>query len=144
MYSYPTPAGAAHEERMNDGFLKLHPGAPVHVFKHCHDEHFHTHPFPFTTHIVEVGYREEVLVVQPDGTNQIVTLDRLPGTSHDMPLDLPHRLVGLLSEGVGITRCEYGPNQQKPGFVRLLPDGRAEHRYHDEPDTCWRPWPLAA
>lgn len=139
--SYPTPAGAAHSERMNHGFLKLHPGAPVHVFTECHDAEFHTHPFTFTTHIVAGGYTEEVLVRQPDGRWQVLTLERRPGTSHDMPVGVAHRLTGLLDGPVCVTRCEYGLTTQKAGFVRPALNGQWQHRYWDE--TEWREWPRA-
>jgi hypothetical protein len=140
MYSYPTPAEAANVEWMNGNFLKLHPGAPVHYFKDCRDEHYHTHPFAFTTHIIEGGYREEILVAAPDGTWVVNTLERRPGTSHEMPLGLPHKLIGLL-DGPCITRCEYGPALQKPGFCRLDEWGYMLHRYWDEPAGEWHSWP---
>lgn len=142
MNSYPTPAGAAHEERMSPGFLKLHPGAPVHVFTACEDEFFHDHPWPFTSHIAAGSYTEDLLVPQPDGTYQVESFLRAAGTSHHVPDGAIHKLTGL-PEGFCVTRAEYGAGQRTPGFYRLLPSGHLEHRYWNEPADAWQPWPRA-
>ncbi len=136
MNSYPTPDGAAKVEIMNSGFLKLHPGPPIHYFTECRDEEYHTHPAEFETHIIQGGYREEVLESQLDGTYKVRTFDRLPGTSHRMPVGVPHKLTGLV-DGPCITRCEFGPARIKPGFCKFV-DGVLLHRYHDE--DFWTPY----
>lgn len=131
MHSFPTPPDAAKTEQINDGFLKMHPGPPVHYFTKCTDDHFHTHNWVFTTHIILGGYIEEVLQPNADGTWRVETFRREPGTSHTIELGVAHRLVELI-DGPCITRCEYGPPIGKWGVVRLLHDGRAIHRFHDE------------
>lgn len=130
MDSYPTPPGAAHEERMNPGFIKVHAG-PVHVFTQAHDELFHCHPFDFTSHIIEGSYTEELLLRRSDGTYYVQTVERLAGTSHKMPAAVPHRLVGLPS-GFCVTKADYGPTVRKSGEYLLRPDGKLLHRYWDE------------
>ena len=137
MISYPTPDNAANIEWMSGNFLKLHPGAPVHYFRECSDPEYHTHPFPFTTHIVEGGYIEEVLLPNMNGGWDIETFERHPGTSHHMPLGIPHKLIKLLN-GPCITRCEYGPSTHTPGFCRFGGDGILLHRYHNESE--WKPY----
>ena len=137
MQSYPTPPQAANIEWMNESFLKLHPGAVIHYFKECRDDEYHTHPFSFTTHIIEGGYREEVLVKGLSGKWEIVILERHPGTSHTMPVNMPHKLTGLLN-GPCITRCEYGLTVQKPGFCRFAENGTLLHRFWDQNE--WHPY----
>ncbi len=139
--SYPTPPGLLHEEWMNAGFLKLHPGPPVHVFTEARDEHFHCHPFPFTSHVGLGCYDEEVLLQRPDGTYYVKVYHRAAGTSHDMPAAAPHRLVAL-PDGVCITRCEYGPTERKSGEYILLDDGSLLHKHWDE--EIWQPFAAPA
>ena len=138
MISFPTPDNAAKIEHINNGFVKLHPGPPVHYFTRCDDDMFHTHKWNFLSHIVVGGYREEVLVPQPDGSWQVQTFDRLPGTSHVMPAGLPHKLIALL-DGPCITRCEYTASFQEFGFCRFE-NGVLLHRFHNQPD--WKPYTL--
>jgi hypothetical protein len=138
--SYPTPPGALRDERMNDGFLKLHPGAPVHIFTEARDERFHCHPFNFKTHIAVNSYVEELLLRRDDGTYYVQRVHRKEGTTHEMPAAVPHRLVEL-PEGFCITRAEYGESFRVSGEYLLQPDGSLLHRYWNEPD--WHTWPRA-
>ena len=131
--SYPTPPAIARTEWVNGNFLKLHPGPPVHYFLDCKDTDYHTHPWVFESHIILGGYREEVVLHQPDGSWLVETIDRLPGTSHRMPADVPHKLIGLL-DGPCMTRCEYFERVagERWGICRFDEDGQLLHRYSDE------------
>lgn len=135
--SYPTPPGAALEERMSAGFVKLHPGAPVHVFTEAADEFFHSHPFNFTSHVIAGSYTEEILLPHADGTCHIETVHRAAGTSHHVLATTVHRVTGL-PEGFCVTRAEYGPTTQTPGFYALRPHG-IYHRFWNE--EAWHAWP---
>lgn len=123
------------QERMSAGFIKLHPGPlPVHVFTRCEDIWFHDHPFSFISHVVAGSYVEEILVANPDGSYRVETRTRLPGTSHQVEATTIHRLIEL-PDGFCVTRVEYGPSVQTPGFYELR-DGELYHRYWHE--TEWR------
>lgn len=130
--SFPTAPGYAKTEQMNDGFLKLHPGSPVHLFTKCNDTEYHTHPFRFTTHIILGGYIEELLVPGDDNKWEVRTYRRMPGTSHTIPVGYPHKLIGLI-DGPCITRCDYSKTTAKPGFCAFSVDhpDLLFHRFHD-------------
>lgn len=129
MQSYPTPGHLIGLERMNPGFVKLHPGAPVHVFTEATDEEYHDHPFDFLTHIIAGSYTEEVLL--PVGIGyEVQQFHRQAGTSHAVKAGTIHRITSL-PEGFCVTRAQYGPAQRKPGFYQLREDG-LWHRYWDE------------
>lgn len=137
MQSYPTPIEAVGIERMNGGFVKLHPGPPVHIFTEAADEQYHDHPFNFTSHIVAGSYTEEVLHIHGMGYH-VETFHRQAGTSHEVQAGTIHRITGL-PDGFCVSRAEYGPTVRKPGFYELREDG-LYHRYHDSQE--WTRMPL--
>jgi hypothetical protein len=136
MQSYPTPAGAANEERMSPGFLKLHPGPPVHVFTRAEDREFHDHPFPLRIHVMAGSYIEQQLVADDEGCH-IETYHRQAGHSHEIAAGTMH-MITELPEGFCVTRAEYGPKEREPGFYEARPDG-LYHRYWHESE--WQRWP---
>ena len=137
LLSYPTPPNVTGVERMNDGFLKIHPGPPIHYFTECNDDEYHTHPAAFTSHILLGGYVEEVLQPNADGTWHSEIYERKPGTSHYLALGFPHKILGLL-DGPCMTRCQFEQSTEKPGFCRFDEGGKLLFRFHDESD--WRPY----
>ncbi|RYF78881.1 MAG: hypothetical protein EOO39_00235 [Cytophagaceae bacterium] len=142
--SHPTPPELARAEVVNEGFVKLHPGPPIHVFTKMVDKHFHTHPFDFQTAIVMGAYVEEVLVPMPDGSWKLIVCERVTGTTHRMPAGLPHRLVGLVDGEVCITRCEYFERTEgeRWSICRFDEQGILLHRFAYEAEDKWRPYVL--
>lgn len=138
MLSHPTPPGAAHEERMSPGFLKLHPGPPVHVFTKAEDREFHDHPFPLLIHVVAGSYIEHQLVATGQGY-RTQTHHRQAGHSHEIAAGTIH-MITALPEGFCVTRATYGEKEREPGFYELRA-GQLFHRYHYEPADAWQPWP---
>lgn len=136
--SYPTPADAVHAERMNDGFLKVHtPEGPLHVFTQPDLGHPHDHPWPFTTHIIEGGYVEEVYTIHADGSHSMEVVERRPGTSHHVEAGTVHRIISL-PMGFCLTKARPGTTERTSGFYDFRPDGIFHRYWHEEQ---WQRWP---
>ena len=129
MQSLPTPESIVRIERMGSHFTKYHLGSGklLHHFTAAEDEHYHDHPFNFTSTILSGGYVEEVGEVCGDGTLALVTLERLPGTTHEVNAGTIHKLTGLLS-GECWTLVEVGDWEREPGFYRADENG-VWHRF---------------
>ena len=141
MLSYPTPAHVVHTERLSDGFLKLHlPDGPLHIFTQPDLGYPHDHPWPFTTHIIEGGYTEEVYTLHADGTHSMQVIERRPGTSHKVLASTVHRIVSLPA-GFCVTQVRPGLMERTSGFYDFRPDG-IYHRLWHEAD--WHPYQVAS
>ncbi|GAB3949506.1 hypothetical protein GCM10028805_25850 [Spirosoma harenae] len=124
-----TPGTVVSVERMNRTFIKYHldDHRVLHQFTAAHDLHYHDHPFGFKSTILAGGYREEIGVVQANGTMAVTIVDRLPGTAHSVKAGTIHRLVGLLA-GDCWTIIEPGPKEKDSGFYKVNEKG-VWHRY---------------
>lgn len=132
MISYPTPESILRVERMNSHFTKYHlgNGRVLHHFTAAQDEDFHDHPWPFRTSILSGGYVEIVAEPCHDGTLALATLERLPGTSHEVQAGTIHKLTRLIGSDCW-TLVEPGIKVRESGFYRS-DDAGLWHRYWHE------------
>lgn len=136
MTSFPTPESIVRVEAMGPHFTKYHlgNGGLLHHFTKAEDEHYHDHPWPFRTSILSGGYVEEVAKLMCTGEMEIETVERLPGTSHEVKARTVHKLVGLIGTDCW-TLLEPGEKEQEPGFYKADESG-IWHRYWYE--ETWR------
>lgn len=132
MQSYPTPIEIVKKEVLGPHFTKYHLGGGkvLHHFTRAEDYFYHDHPWAFRTTILSGGYVEEVAVITENGTLALATMERLPGTTHDVQADTIHKLTRLLA-GDCWTLVEPRQTQQKWGFYKCDESG-VWHRYHDQ------------
>ncbi len=137
MQSYTTPESIIRIERMNQNFTKYHLGGGrvLHHFTAASDELFHDHPWPFRSTILSGGYVEIVAQPTDDGRLTLTTVQRLPGTTHDVQAGTIHKLTKLLKQDCW-TMIEPGKPERMSGFYKADEAG-VWHRFWNQ-----RKWTL--
>ncbi len=137
MQSYTTPESIIRIERMNQHFTKYHLGGGrvLHHFTAANDALFHDHPWPFRSTILSGGYVEIVAQPTDDGRFTLTTVQRLPGTTHDVQAGTIHKLTKLLKQDCW-TMIEPGKAERMSGFYKADEAG-VWHRFWNQ-----RKWTL--